>query len=129
MNIPDTLSPHRLLFLISSKGSFICTIPQTGLPHITAFATPVEEHWVERDRLTEENTDCSPTWCWARFFHWYMSYTLAEELRGLWLSEDDPTRSMVDVCVMGGVRLDTRGRWMSEEVAGAETKNEENYEN
>ena len=22
--------PHRLLFLISSKGSFICTIPQTG---------------------------------------------------------------------------------------------------
>ena len=23
--------PHRLLFPISSKGSFICTIPQTGL--------------------------------------------------------------------------------------------------
>ena len=22
--------PHRLLFPISSKGSFICTIPQTG---------------------------------------------------------------------------------------------------
>ena len=25
------LSPHRLLFLINSKGSFICIIPQTGL--------------------------------------------------------------------------------------------------
>ena len=24
------LSPHRLLFPISSKGSFICTMPQTG---------------------------------------------------------------------------------------------------
>ena len=24
------LSPHRLLFPINSKGSFICTIPQTG---------------------------------------------------------------------------------------------------
>ena len=26
----NPLPPHRLLFLISSKGSFICTIPQTG---------------------------------------------------------------------------------------------------
>ena len=24
------LPPHRLLFTINSKGSFICTIPQTG---------------------------------------------------------------------------------------------------
>ena len=24
------LPPHRLLFPINSKGSFICTIPQTG---------------------------------------------------------------------------------------------------
>ena len=24
------LPPHRLLLLINSKGSFICTIPQTG---------------------------------------------------------------------------------------------------
>ena len=27
----NRLPPHRLLFPISSKGSFICTIPQTGL--------------------------------------------------------------------------------------------------
>ena len=27
----NLLPPHRLLFLNSSKGSFICTIPQTGL--------------------------------------------------------------------------------------------------
>ena len=26
----NLLSPHVLLFLISSKGSFICIIPQTG---------------------------------------------------------------------------------------------------
>ena len=26
----NPVPPHRLLFLISSKGSFICTIPQTG---------------------------------------------------------------------------------------------------
>ena len=26
----NPLQPHRLLFPISSKGSFICTIPQTG---------------------------------------------------------------------------------------------------
>ena len=26
----NTLPPHRLLFPINSKGSFICTIPQTG---------------------------------------------------------------------------------------------------
>ena len=26
----NPLPPHRLLLLISSKGSFICTIPQTG---------------------------------------------------------------------------------------------------
>ena len=26
----NSLLPHGLLFLINSKGSFICTIPQTG---------------------------------------------------------------------------------------------------
>ena len=26
----NPMPPHRLLFPISSKGSFICTIPQTG---------------------------------------------------------------------------------------------------
>ena len=26
----NPLPPHMLLFLINSKGSFICTIPQTG---------------------------------------------------------------------------------------------------
>ena len=26
----NSLPPHRLLFPINSKGSFICTIPQTG---------------------------------------------------------------------------------------------------
>ena len=29
----NPLPPHRLLFLISSKGYFTCTIPQTGYTH------------------------------------------------------------------------------------------------
>ena len=45
----NPLPPHRLLFPISSKGSFICTIPQTGIAHTTAFVTPVVEHWLERE--------------------------------------------------------------------------------
>ena len=32
------------VFRNNSKGSFICTIP-----HTTAFVTPVEEHWLERE--------------------------------------------------------------------------------
>ena len=38
---------NNILFLISSKGSFICTIPQTGY-HTTVFVVPVVEHWLER---------------------------------------------------------------------------------
>ena len=42
----NLLLPHGLLFLISSKGSFICIIPDR-ITHITAFVTPVTEHWLE----------------------------------------------------------------------------------
>ena len=44
----NPLPPHMLLLSINSKGSFICTIPQT-ITHTTAFVTPVVEHWVERE--------------------------------------------------------------------------------
>ena len=44
----NPLSPHRLLFPISSNGSFICTIPDR-IAHTTAFVTPVMEHWLERE--------------------------------------------------------------------------------
>ena len=40
----NPLPPHRLLFSISSKGSFICTFPV----HTTAFDKPVVDHWLER---------------------------------------------------------------------------------
>ena len=40
------LPPHGLLFPISSKDFFICTIPQTEY-HTTAFVTPVVGHWLE----------------------------------------------------------------------------------
>ena len=43
----NPLPPHRLLFPINSKGSFICTIPDR-IVHTTAFVTPVVEHWLER---------------------------------------------------------------------------------
>ena len=39
----NPLLPHRLLFPINSKGSFICTIPDR-IAHTTAFVTPVVEH-------------------------------------------------------------------------------------
>ena len=35
----NPLPPHGLLFLISSKGSFICIIPDR-ITHTTAFVTP-----------------------------------------------------------------------------------------
>ena len=40
----NLLPPHGLFFPISSKGSFIYRIT-----HITAFVTPVVEHWLERE--------------------------------------------------------------------------------
>ena len=43
----NPLPPHALLFPISSKGSFICTIPDK-IAHTTAFCTRVVEHWLER---------------------------------------------------------------------------------
>ena len=44
----NPLLPHGLLFLINSKGSFICTIPHR-LAHTTAFVTPVMEYWLEQE--------------------------------------------------------------------------------
>ena len=45
----NPLPPHRLFLSINSKGSFLCTIPQTRITHTTAFVTPVVEHWLERE--------------------------------------------------------------------------------
>ena len=39
----NPLLPHELFFPISSKGSFICIIPDR-VTHTTAFVTPVVEH-------------------------------------------------------------------------------------
>ena len=44
----NPLPPHGLLFSISSKGSFICIIPDR-ITHTTAFVTPVVEHWLVRE--------------------------------------------------------------------------------
>ena len=44
----NPLPSHRLLFPISSKDSFICTIPHR-IAHTTAFVTPVVDHWLERE--------------------------------------------------------------------------------
>ena len=45
----NLLLPHRLLFPISSKGSFIMHHPTYRIIHTTAFVTPVVEHWLERE--------------------------------------------------------------------------------
>ena len=42
----NPLPPHELLLPISSKGSFICIIPDRII-HTTAFVTQVVEHWLE----------------------------------------------------------------------------------
>ena len=42
----NPLLPHGLLFPNSSKGSFICIIPQIGW-HIPQFGTPIVKHWLE----------------------------------------------------------------------------------
>ena len=42
----NPLPPHRLLLSINSKGSFICTIPQTGL-HIPR--PLLHQSWLERE--------------------------------------------------------------------------------
>ena len=44
----NLLLPHGLLFPISSKDSFICTIPDR-IAHTTAFVTPVVEHWLKQE--------------------------------------------------------------------------------
>ena len=44
----NLLLPHGLLFPISSKGSFICIIPDR-VTRTTAFVRPVMEHWLERE--------------------------------------------------------------------------------
>ena len=50
----NPLPPHRLLLLINSKGSFICT---DRITHTTAFVTPVVEHWLERTIVMEKNVN------------------------------------------------------------------------
>ena len=45
----NPLPPHRLLFPISSKGSFICTTTTDKIAHTTAFVTLAVEHWLERE--------------------------------------------------------------------------------
>ena len=45
----NPLPPHGALFLISSKGSFICTIPDR-IAHTMVFVTPVElGQWVHHE--------------------------------------------------------------------------------
>ena len=45
----NPLPPHRLLFSISNKGSFICTFSIDRTVHTTAFDKPVVDHWMERE--------------------------------------------------------------------------------
>ena len=44
----NLLPPHRLLFPISSKGSYLCIIPDR-IPHTMAFVTTLVEHWLEQE--------------------------------------------------------------------------------
>ena len=44
----NLLPPHGLLFLISSKGSYVHH-PTDRITHTTGFVTPIVEHWLERE--------------------------------------------------------------------------------
>ena len=44
----NPLPPHRLLFLINSKG-FYMHHPTDRTAHTMAFVTPVMEHWLEQE--------------------------------------------------------------------------------
>ena len=48
-------------FPISSKVSFICTIPDR-IAHTTAFVTPVMEHWLEREICVKQMTMINFPW-------------------------------------------------------------------
>ena len=59
----NPLLPHRLLFPINSKGSFIYMHhPTDRITHTMAFVTPVMEHWLEQDGSTEH---IFVIWSWS----------------------------------------------------------------
>ena len=45
----NPLPLHRLLFPINSKGFFYMHHTPDRIAHITAFVTPVVEHWLEQE--------------------------------------------------------------------------------
>ena len=49
VEIGNPLSPHGLLFPISSKGSFYMQYHTDRITHTSAFVTSVVEHWLERE--------------------------------------------------------------------------------
>ena len=60
----NPLPTHGLLFLTSSKGSFI---------HTMAFVTPVMEHWLEREMAGTRNSSMGSPWRIDRTTHRTMS--------------------------------------------------------
>ena len=60
----NPLPPHRLLLSINSKGSFICTIPQTGY-HIPqplvhqSWSTGWNEKWLNGSTMKDRSDDPS----------------------------------------------------------------------
>ena len=63
----NQLSTHRLLFLISSKGSFICTVPLSWTWHTTAFDGPVVDPWLEWKITQTSNESTEQDWiAWSK---------------------------------------------------------------
>ena len=76
----NPLSPlYGLLFVISSKGSFICTI-SVSIVHTTVFVTPVVEHW-----LNSEIAQLAQPWGTAPTKHHAMSGAMSHST---WFFED-----------------------------------------
>ena len=115
----NRLSPHRLLFPISSKGSFICTFSQTCcIYHI--IDEPVVDHWLERKiaqtanlptrqaRLDDPNLYRQVLYCLSDIpppIPFWMSYSVLYKQR----TRQDGRMSWASVFVNGHQGIQTHG--------------------
>ena len=64
-NLVPAISGLKIPSLISSKGSFLCTIPMTRtdrIAHTTTFATRAVEHWLETEIAQWDHHEESIHW-------------------------------------------------------------------
>ena len=76
----NPLLPHRLLFPISSKGSFICTSHRQDSTY-HGFVIPVVEHWLEREIAQWVHHECT-------LYHRATSHSQAYQMHAIYVLKD-----------------------------------------